>query len=67
MMPFNQAGVTMHARDPHDGPQTPQQESAAPSKRAWSAPQLTMLDAKETLSGAPSTIEETPINNKPGS
>jgi hypothetical protein len=64
MMPFTQTGVTMHARDPHE---TPQQESAGPGKRAWSAPQLTMLDAKETLSGAPSTIEETPINNKPGS
>jgi hypothetical protein len=33
-----------------------------PQKSRWSAPQITILDAKQTLTGAPSTLEETPTD-----
>jgi len=54
----------MQQRDTQPGAETPQE--SAVQKRAWSAPQLTILDAKETLTGPPGGIEETPLS-KPGS
>ena len=32
------------------------------TKPRWSAPEVTILDAKETLTGAPAAFEETPTD-----
>ena len=55
----------MHEREMLPHAEMPRRDGADQAKRRWSAPRLTALDAKETLSGAPSTLEEGPF--KPGS
>ena len=56
----------MHEREMRPRAETPQHDIADPAKRRWQAPHVTVLDAKETLSGSPSASEETPLL-KPGS